>query len=170
MSLDNTKLLDFLGEVDKELERKIVVVAVGGTAMTLVKAKPSTIDVDFTIPVEFYGEFEKAKRIVSPGFRVDLFHDGMVFVTALPEDYLKKSKQIRTKLKNIQLRVLDPVDIVITKIARLDERDEQDIESCIKKFKIKKSQIIKRAREIGYSGNDEVFKGNLEIVLKKFFG
>jgi hypothetical protein len=31
MSLDNTKLLDFLGEVDKELSHKIVVVAVGGT-------------------------------------------------------------------------------------------------------------------------------------------
>jgi len=42
MSLDNTKLLDFLGEVDKELSHKIVVVAVGGTAMTLVKAKPQT--------------------------------------------------------------------------------------------------------------------------------
>lgn len=170
MSLDNTKLLDFLGEVDKELSRKIVVVAVGGTAMTLVKAKPSTIDVDFTIPGEFYAEFEKAKKIVNPGFRVDLFHDGMVFITGLPEDYLKKSKPIRAKLKNIQLRVLDPVDIVITKIARLDERDDQDIESCIKRFKIKKSQITKRAKEIGYSGNDEVFKGNLEIVLRKFFG
>ncbi|CDI05158.1 DUF6036 family nucleotidyltransferase [Candidatus Nitrosotenuis uzonensis] len=170
MSLDNTKLLDFLGEVDKELSRRIVVVAVGGTAMTLLKAKPSTIDVDFTIPGEFYDEFEKAKKIVNPGFRVDLFQDGAVFITMLSEDYLKKSKPIRTKLKNIQLRALNPVDIVITKIARLDERDEQDIESCIKKFKIKKSQIIKRAKAIGYSGNDEVFKGNLEIMLKKFFG
>jgi hypothetical protein len=61
------------------------------------------------------------------------------------------------------------VDIIITKIARMDERDEQDIESCIKKFKIKKSQIIKRAKEIGYAGNDKVFKDNLEIMLKKFF-
>lgn len=51
----------------------------------------------------------------------------------------------------------------------MDERDEQDIESCIKKFKIKKSQIIKRAKEVGYAGNDKVFKGNLEIMLKKFF-
>ncbi|TBR09343.1 MAG: hypothetical protein EPO62_05195 [Candidatus Nitrosotenuis sp.] len=169
MSLDNTKLLDFLGEVDKELSRKIVVVAVGGTAMTLVKAKPSTIDVDFTIPVEFYDEFERAKKMVDPGFRVDLFHGGMVFITALPDDYLKKSRPIRTRLKNIQLRALDPVDIIITKIARLDERDEQDIESCIEKFKIKKSQIVKRAKDIGYSGNDEVFKGNLQIMLTKFF-
>ena len=169
MSLDNTKLLDFLGEVDKELSHKIVVVAVGGTAMTLVKAKPSTIDIDFTIPGEFYDEFAKAKKIVNPGFRVDLFHDGAVFTTMLPEDYLKKSKLIRTSLKNLQLRTLDPVDIIITKIARLDKRDEQDIESCIKKFKIKKSQITKRAKEIGYAGNDKVFKGNLEIMLKKFF-
>ncbi|CAE6489451.1 DUF6036 family nucleotidyltransferase [Candidatus Nitrosotenuis uzonensis] len=170
MSLDNTKLLDFLGEVDKEFSRKIVVVAVGGTAMTLLKAKPSTIDVDFTISEEFYDEFERAKKIVSPGFRVDLFHGGMVFITALPDDYLKKSKPIRTKLKNIQLRTLDPVDIIITKIARLDERDEQDIESCIKKFKIKKNQIIRRAEDIGYSGNDGVFKDNLATILKKFFG
>ena len=50
MSLDNTKLLDFLEEIDRELSRKIVIVAVGGTAMTLVNAKPSTIDIDFTIP------------------------------------------------------------------------------------------------------------------------
>ncbi|MGQ0771597.1 MAG: DUF6036 family nucleotidyltransferase [Nitrososphaerota archaeon] len=169
MSLDNTKLLDFLGEIDKELKRKIVVVAVGGTAMTLLKAKPSTIDVDFTIPGKFYKEFKEAERIVQPGFRVDVFQDGNVFITALPDDYLKKSKIVRTKLTNVQLRALDPVDIIITKITRLDGRDEQDIESCIKKFKIRKSQILKRAKEINYSGNDEVFKGNLEIMLKKFF-
>ena len=59
MSLDNAKLLDFLGEMDKELSRKIAVVAVGGTAMTLVDAKPSTIDIDFTIPGENYDEFER---------------------------------------------------------------------------------------------------------------
>lgn len=169
MSLDNKRLLDFLGEIDKELDRRIVVVAVGGTAMTLLKARSSTIDVDFTIPTEFYDEFERAKNIVNPGFRVDLFHGGMVFVTALPEDYLEKSRVVKTRLRNIQLRALDPADIVITKIARLDGRDEQDIESCIKKFKIGKSQILKRAKEIRYSGNDEVFKGNLEIVLRKFF-
>jgi hypothetical protein len=169
MSLDNTRLLDFLGEVDNELECRIVLVAVGGTAMTLLKAKPSTVDVDFTIPSKYFIDFEKAKKIVNPGFRVDLFQDGVVFVTILPKDYLKKSKPLRTKLKNIQLRVLDPVDIIITKIARLDVRDEQDIEACIKKFKIKKNRITKRAKEIGYSGNDEVFKSNLRIMLKKFF-
>lgn len=169
MSLDNTKLLDFLGEINKELKRKIVIVAVGGTAMTLLKAKSSTIDVDFTIPSEYFDNFQQAKNIVQPGFKVDLFHDGAVFVNMLPDDYLKRSKIIKTKLKNIQLRALHPVDIVVTKIGRLDSRDEQDIEACIKKFKIKKNQIVKRAAKIGYAANDEVFQSNLQSALKKFF-
>lgn len=61
------------------------------------------------------------------------------------------------------------VDIVITKIGRLDSRDEQDIESCIKKFKLKEKDIKKRAEDIGYTGNDQVFIDNLQSVLKKFF-
>lgn len=169
MSIDNTKLLDFLSEIDKELKRNMVVVAVGGTAMTLLNVKPSTIDVDFTIPAKYYDEFEMAKKIVQPGFRVDLFHDGAVFVTMLPEDYLKMSILIKTKLKNIELRALHPVDIVVTKIARLNYRDEQDIEDCIKKFKLTKRHIEKRNAELGYIAQDKVFQSNLQRAMKKFF-
>ena len=132
-------------------------------------AKPSTIDVDFTIPGEYFGEFEVAKKTVQPGFRVDLFCDGAVFITILPDDYLKKSKLIKTKLKKIELRALHPLDIVVTKIARLDRRDEQDIEACIKKFKIKKAQIKKRAAQLGFVAGDKDFQVNLQSVLNKFF-
>ena len=127
--------------MDKELFRKIAIVAVGGTAMTLVNAKPSTIDIDFTIPGENYDEFERAKRIVQPGFRVDVFRDGAVLVTNLFDDHLEKSKPIATNLKNIDLGALDPVDIIITKIARLDGRDWQDIELCMTNFRITQKQI-----------------------------
>ena len=159
----------FLGEIDKELSRKIAVVAVGGTAMTLVNAKPSTIDIDFTIPGEDYDEFERAMKVVQPGFRVDVFRDGAVFVTVLPGDYLEKSKPIATNLKNIDLRALDPVDIIITKIARLDGRDEQDIGSCITNFQVTQKQIERRAKDMNYAGNDEVFANNLRTVLGRFF-
>ncbi len=169
MSLDNTKLLDFLGEIDKELERKIVVVAAGGTAMTLLKTKSSTIDVDFTIPGKYFDDFKHAKDTVQPGFKVDLFHDGIVYINMLPEDYLKRSKLIKTRLKNIELRALHPVDIIVTKISRFDGRDEQDIKACIKKFAIKKDKIVKRAKQMGYAGNDDVFRINTQTVLKKFF-
>ncbi|MDE1812368.1 MAG: hypothetical protein KGH85_05825 [Thaumarchaeota archaeon] len=63
----------------------------------------------------------------------------------LPEDYLEKSIPIKTKLKNIDLRALNSIDIIVTKIGRFDDRDEQDIQSCIKKFSLKKIQIVKRA-------------------------
>lgn len=169
MPLDNQKLLGFLEEIDRELSCRITVVAVGGTAMTLLGAKPSTMDVDFTIPSKYYDEFEHAKKIVQSGFRVDVFRDGAVFVTVLPDDYLEKSKSIKTNLQNITLMALDPTDIIITKIKRLDERDKQDIESCITKFKVTRKQIEKRAQEMNYSGNDRIFTDNLKIVLERFF-
>jgi len=56
--LDNTRLLDFLSVLDEDLGMKITLVAVGGTAMTLINAKASTLDVDFTIPDEYYDEFD----------------------------------------------------------------------------------------------------------------
>lgn len=169
MLLDNTKLLDLLGAIDKELSRRIVVVAVGGTAMTLMDTKPSTIDVDVTIQGEDYHEFERAKNMVQPGFHVDIFSDGVVLVTVLPDDYLEKSKPIVTKLKNIDLRALNPVDIIITKLARLDDRDMQDIESCITKFKITRKQIEQRAKDMNYSGMSEIFMDNLKTVFERFF-
>jgi len=45
MPLDKTHLLDFLGVVERELSRQITLVAAGGTAMTLLDLKPSTIDI-----------------------------------------------------------------------------------------------------------------------------
>jgi|SRR5579872_5335009 len=136
--------------------------------MTLLKTKSSTIDVDFTIPHQYYDDFERAKDIVKPGFRVDLYHNGAVFLNMLPDDYLKRSKLVKTKLTNIELRTLHPVDIVVTKICRLDDRDEQDIESCVKKFHITKNQIIKRARTADSIWHDKTFQKHLSNALKKF--
>ena len=71
--------------------------------MTLANAKPSTIDIDFTIPGKDYDEFERAKKIVQPGFRVDVFRDGAVFVTVLPDDYLEKASQLQQTSKTLIL-------------------------------------------------------------------
>jgi len=88
--LDSRRLLDFLGEVSKELKRSITLVAVGGTALTLLKAKASTIDVDFTIPNEDYALFKETLRVIPHGFKVDCWEDGMVFSQILPDDYLSR--------------------------------------------------------------------------------
>ena len=169
MSLNKQVLLDFLEELDKELEREITVVAVGGTAMTLHNAKASTIDVDFTIPAEDYAEFHRVLDLVPHGFKVDTWNNGMVFSQDLPDDYLENSRPVRTKMKNMKLKTLDPLDIIVTKIGRLNERDKEDIATCIKKFKITKAQIRKRAKQVIYTGREENYEINLNHVMKKFF-
>ncbi len=168
MQLGSIAVVKFLEEVDKSLNRKITLVAVGGTAMTLLRVKPSTVDVDFTLPGEDYDEFQQALRNTPHGFTVDCWIDGTVFSQTLPNDYLTRSRDIR-KMKRIRLKALHPVDIVVTKIGRLDDRDKQDILACIKKFRLKKTQVAKRARQIDYVGREENYEINLKHVLGNFF-
>ena len=57
MPCDRSALFDFLGVLNEDLTRKIILVAVGGTTMTLLDLKPSTIDIDFTIPGSYLEHF-----------------------------------------------------------------------------------------------------------------
>src|SRR3990170_4707365 len=111
MPLDKAQLLDFLRIVEKELSRKITLVAVGGTAMTLLDLKPSTIDIDFTGPHEDIADFNTVQKSIPHGFEVQTWTNGMVFSQQLPDDYLKNGIPIKTKLKKTDLRALHPVDI-----------------------------------------------------------
>lgn len=170
MQIEKSGLMGLLEALDKELEKPAHVVAVGGTAMTLLGLKPSTIDIDFCLPGEDIGEFRRALKAVPHGFRIDLFVDGMIFSQHLPEDYVSRSIAIKTGLNKIRLSALHPVDIVVTKTGRLNERDMEDIEACIKKFRITKEQIEERARQVEYVGREENYRDNLREVIKQFFG
>ena len=155
--------------MDKELGRSVILVAVGGTALTLLSAKSSTIDVDFALPSDDYDEFKKTLKIVPHGFEVHCFHDGMIFSQGLPDDYLRKTALVKTKMKNINLRTLSPLDIVVTKIGRLDDRDKQDIRACIDKFDLTKTQVSKRAKRVDYVGREKNYQINLKYVVTNFF-
>jgi hypothetical protein len=170
MPCDKSALLDFLEVLNEDLARKITLVAAGGTAMTLLDLKPSTIDIDFTIPSSDLPEFERALKNNPPGFKVDRWTDGYVFCQSLPDDYLEKSRKIK-EYSHILLKALYPLDIVVTKIGRLNPRDIQDIEACIKAFKISKDQIKARAALVSptYVPREEDYLYNLNWVITKFF-
>lgn len=170
LPVTSRQLIDFLEEVDKQLARKITLVAAGGTAMTLYGLKPSTIDVDFTGPMNHVELFKQAVGHVQPGFKVDAWPNGQVFSQFLPADYLKRSDRIKTHLDHIDLRALAPLDIVVTKLGRLDERDFEDIKACIKRYGIGRQRLIERAEETEYAGNRNVYNHNLNVVLVEFFG
>ncbi len=166
--IDSSRLLGFLEEIGRELPHKVVLVAVGGTALTLLKVKPSTRDIDFTGPGDDIAVFRLTLARVPHGMKVDTWPGGQVFTQILPADYLQKSKKLKT-ITNIELRALHPVDIVVSKLGRLDDRDEQDIEACIRSFKLSKSAIAKRASQIAYVGNVENFEYNVKYALRRFF-
>ena len=168
MPLDKSVLIDFLEVLDGELEKGITLVAVGGTAMTLLDLKKSTIDVDFTIPSEDEPLFSRALSKIAHGFKIDYWTDGLVFCTILPDDYLENSVAI-ARLRYILLKALHPVDIIVTKIGRLDDRDLEDIEECIEKYNISKEQIAERAATVQYVGNEKLYEYNLHYILEQFY-
>ena len=170
MPCDKSVLFEFLEVLNDDLTRKVTLVAAGGTAMTLLDLKPSTIDIDFTIPSSDLPEFERALKNNPPGFKVDRWADGYVFCQSLPSDYLDKSIRIK-EYSRISLKALHPVDIIVTKIGRLDQRDIKDIETCIRAFEISKGEILARAALVSptYVPREEDYLHNLEWVIKEFF-
>mgnify|MGYP001618006731 FL=1 len=163
--IDRNELIKWLKSIDKKLHRKITLVAVGGTAMTLLGLKSSTMDMDFCISSDEKKDFE---RHLDKSFKVDVFTDGYIFSEQLPADYAEKSKEI-ISMKNIVLKALNPVDIVITKAARFNARDEEDIEALSKH--VDKDELIKRFNDVvkSYSGKEDEYRYHMKIILKRFF-
>jgi len=130
MSCDKTALLEFLEVINEDFTRRITLVAAGGTAMTLLDLKPSTIDIDFTIPAVDRVEFEQVLKNNPPGYRVDRWTDGYIYCQKLPKDYLEKSIRIK-EFSRILLRALHPLDIVVTKIGRLTKETSKTLKPAL---------------------------------------
>lgn len=170
MPLDRDVLIDFLKMVDGELEEQITIIAVGGTAMTLLELKSSTIDVDFDFPTKRDLElFQTAKRTVSTGYRIDVFLGSQIFSQKIPDDYEKIAIQINAGFEKVKLFALHPLDIVVTKIGRLNDRDVGDIKTCIDKYGLTRTQARQRGEAVEDAGNEMVYRENLEHVLKSLF-
>jgi len=163
--IDKKDLMEWLAEVDGRLKKETEVIAVGGTAMTLLGLKPSTQDVDFCVDGEERKAFEEA---LDKRFRVDIFTDGYIFSEQLPEDY-KDIASVIKKMKNIILKALAPVDIIITKAARFNARDEQDIQSLVPS--VKKEELKTRFEQVvdTYAGNEEEYRYHMDIVFRRFY-
>jgi hypothetical protein len=158
--------MEFLEMVDKELKKPLELTALGGTAMTLLKLKDSTMDIDLNVDGKEFRDFKKILERLGHGYKIDLYADGLVFSQQLPGDYTQKRILIKTNYKNIKLYALHPLDIVVTKLGRLNDRDIEDIKTCVRKRKLTKGQINLRAMRVKYVGNEEVYKTNLKYVLK----
>lgn len=167
--IDKNNLLAWLNKIDKQLSNRILPIAVGGTAMTLLGLKPSTRDVDFCIEGKNLNCFRTLVR--TDKFKVDLFQDGFIFSEQLPDDYIEQSNIIATNLKNIDLRTLSLIDIIITKAARYNERDEEDIATIAKTKLVDKKELRNRFKQVKetFVGNKADYEYHFNLVMRLHF-
>jgi len=149
------------------LREPIKMFIAGGMAAHLYTGARVTTDVD--------AEF--SKRILLPtDLIVETAGGTMLYIdpsynstfALMHEDYLDDAVPVPISTGLIQVYVLSPVDLVISKIARFAGPDADDIASVIARFKIPAAEIAQRAEEAlgGYVGNTDYLRMNLRDVLK----
>ena len=164
------QLLNIMQVLDNELETRCVAVSVGGTAMTLHGVKPGTADIDFTIR-EGYGDFVRAVALTADQIqvRIDSWIDGEVYLNTLPSDYFARSTH-ETSFNHIEIWSLCLIDVIVTKIGRLNRNDRNDISSILASTQISGMDVVRRVRQMSYDGLRATYWDNLCEVMKIHFG
>ena len=152
------ELFELIESISKFIEKEIKMYALGGTALTILNIKKSTMDID--INIESNGEYKyickifddlgferKGIRWISQeGLAFDMFHGSNILGTELLPDCIDKSKFIKS-FGNIKLYTLQLEDIIISKLARGDSRDFDDIKKILEVEKINLRKLVQRYKE-----------------------
>ncbi len=149
------ELIAFIQNLDYFLDKPITIVAVGGTALTLLDIKSSTRDIDFIIASKEsiillnvfkllgFKKIGEMRWLTADGIIIDLYLDDYIVNVKLIEPSKEKSTVLR-EFEHISLRVLNYYDICITKINRGDARDFEDIKYILEKTNIQLSVLIRK--------------------------
>lgn len=152
------ELFELIGSISKFIEKEIKMYALGGTALTILNIKKSTRDVDINIEsnseykyiCKIFDDlgFEKSgiRWISQEGLAFDMFYGSNIIGTELLPDCIDKSKFIKS-FGNIKLFTLPLEDIIISKLARGDLRDFDDIKMILKIKKINLKDFVQRYKE-----------------------
>lgn len=157
-------------EAQSELKQPLTMYLAGGMAAHLYTALRPTVDVD--------AEF--SRRILIPNDLMIEIEEGpdagqlLYFDTnynpafaLMHEDYQADSIPVPLGLSMIEVRVLSPVDLAVSKIARYSDNDREDIEALIKNSLCSADEIERRATEAlgGYVGNVRAVEANVREVI-----
>lgn len=148
-------LLAFIQKLDSFIDKSLTMIALGGTALTLLNLKSSTRDIDFIIsskdaPVLLelfaslgFKEVAERRWLTNEGIIIDVYLDDYIVNVKLLKPSEKDSTFLRA-FEHITVRVLNYYDIIITKIDRGDIRDFEDIKNILEKTDIKIPILIRK--------------------------
>ncbi|MDP8258897.1 MAG: hypothetical protein P9L90_05700 [Candidatus Aadella gelida] len=182
--LTKDDLVSSLSAWNRFFNRKVHLIACGGTALTLLGVKNSTKDVDFMVPM-----MEEYKYLISTikeigyypiggwgwqregeEYIFDLFRGNNIHTTELLESPLKEGNNTALfELTHLYVGILNHYDLLISKLFR---GDSVDIDDCLMLVKLKREEIdisIFKKRFIGaakYDHNEEKQNKTLRSFLK----
>ena len=154
---DLESFLQLIADLDKEIK----LFAMGGTAMLLKNIKEATKDIDFLTTSDYETinelfrlaglEEKDSSKLCNIWYlgnkRIDIFYDEFIMGITLPDDWKEMSEHIRD-IGKLRLYILNWYDIVITKIARSEPRDIDDILMIFKARNIDFKVLKKRYYEL----------------------
>lgn len=175
------ELFELLDSLSKYAEEKIKMYALGGTALTILGIKPSTLDIDINIHSDKeyhyickifeqigFKKIGAIRWLTQEGLVFDLFTGSNFFGTQLLLDCLKKSTFARSFGK-IELYTLSFEDIIISKLARGDTRDFIDIKKIFDTQKIDLNYLVNRYKETMENSAVAFYKQKLlDLIEIKF--
>jgi hypothetical protein len=160
--ITSDRLLDTLDNWDGVMNSRVQLIACGGTALTLLKLKESTKDIDFVVPV--VAECEKLIKFLStigysekgggwahpddPLFLYQFWCGSRVFTTELLDSPLDAGKHIAIKeWPHIYLGALNLIDLIITKMFRGTGLDVDDCITVFETGQVNAEELFERYSE-----------------------
>ena len=149
-----------------DLQRPLAVYLAGGMAVHLYTAMRVTTDVD----AEFAGRVLLPNDLV---LEITLENDSVQLIyfdtnynatfALMHEDYQDDALPIDLGLKQLHVRVLSPVDLAVSKIARLADNDKEDIQALVRLGLTTSDEIQQRATQAldGFVGGRAMLELNL---------
>lgn len=163
-------------ELDALLDEPVELHCIGGFATVAAYGlKRSTNDLDYFTLVPFNRLLDLEKLAgegsrLAAKYKVHVHHAG---VAALPESYNKRMKELFPRsFKNIRLYVLDPYDLVLSKLSRNVERDREDVAFLAKAHNLQAATLrtlYENELRVNLIGPPERHDATLEFWLEAYF-
>ena len=182
--LDKNELVDHMRAWNLILNRKVHLIACGGTAMTLSGIKESTKDVDFMVPnIREYHYLTKQlptmgyTKTKGPGwqregevFHFDIFRGNNIHTTGLLQSPLEDGRNSTlVELSHLYIGILNDYDLITSKLMR---GTRVDFEDCVllataHKVELDLERLVTHFHEIiGYDVAEDRLRPNIDHFLE----
>jgi len=136
---------DFLEAAENKLKEPVILHCLGGFVVEVVHGiHRRTGDLDY---INYSHSTPILEEIAGQKSKLAQKHNlclQMVAVVDYPDDYEKRLRKLNLGLKMLQLFVLDPYDLILTKLTRNHAKDREDVKAIAKSQQLRFNVLKKR--------------------------